>query len=164
MKKVLLAIVTLAGFVFAQNNPMVNQRWNIFNINKVTTEFNNTGMLCNGNQQTRALAREPSFEYPAGSGISWGTCVGVALGAPLTQDPGVIGGYPNPANDPTAFCDATIDEGPAAFWDEEHFYPYAEFVNSDVAVLSTDNTTWPTPWPNVYPVLNDPIEFDSLTG
>jgi hypothetical protein len=164
MKKVLLAIVTLAGFVFAQDNPMVNQRWNIFNINKVTTEFNNTGMLCNGNQQTRALAREPSFEYPAGSGISWGTCVGVALGAPLTQDPGAIGGYPNPANDPTAFCDATIDEGPAAFWDEEHFYPYAEFVNSDVAVLSTDNTTWPNPWPNVYPVLNDPIEFDSLTG
>ena len=164
MKKVLLAIVTLAWFVFAQDNPMVNQRWNIFNINKVTTEFNNTGMLCNGNQQTRALAREPSFEYPAGSGISWGTCVGVALGAPLTQDPGVIGGYPNPANDPTAFCDATIDEGPAAFWDEEHFYPYAEFVNSDIAILSTDNTTWPNPWPNVYPVLNDPIEFDSLTG
>lgn len=164
MNKILLAVVVLAGFISAQNNPMVNQRWNIFNINKVRTEFNNTGMLCNGNQQTRALAREPSFEYPAGSGISWGTCVGVALGAPLTQDPGVIGGYPNPANDPTAFCDATIDEGPAAFWDEEHFYPYAEFVNSDVAILSTDNTTWPNPWPNVYPVLNDPIEFDSLTG
>lgn len=164
MKKILLAVVILAGFISAQNNPMVNQRWNIFNINKVRTEFNNTGMLCNGNQQTRALAREPSFEYPAGSGISWGTCVGVALGAPLTQDPGVIGGYPNPANDPTAFCDATIDEGPAAFWDEEHFYPYAEFVNSDVAILSTDNTTWPSPWPNVYPVLNDPIEFDSLSG
>jgi hypothetical protein len=164
MKKILLAILTLAGFVFAQNNPMVNQRWNIFNINKVRTEFNNTGMLCNGNQQTRALAREPSFEYPAGSGISWGTCVGVALGAPLTQDPGVIGGYPNPVNDPTAFCDATIDEGPAAFWDEEHFYPYAEFVNSDNAILSNDISTWPNPWPNAYPVLNDPIEFDSSTG
>ena len=64
MKKVLLAVVMLSGFVLAQNNPMVNQRWNIFNINKVRTEFNNTGMLCNGNQQTRALAREPSFEYP----------------------------------------------------------------------------------------------------
>ncbi|HSR18895.1 MAG TPA: hypothetical protein VLM39_12455 [Ignavibacteriaceae bacterium] len=164
MKKILLAIVVLAEFIAAQTNPMANQRWNIFNINKVRTEFNNTGMLCNGNQQSTALSREPSFEYPSGSGISWGTCVGVVLGAPLTQDPGVIGGYPNPANDPTAFCDATIDEGPAAFWDEEHFYPYAEFVNSDVAILSTDSTTWPDPWPAIYPVLNDPIEFDSLTG
>lgn len=140
---------------------MVNQRWNIFNINKVSTEFNNTGMLCNGNQQTAALAREPAFEYPTGSGISWGTCVGVALGAPLTQDPGVVGGYPNPANDPTAFCDATMDEGPAAFWDEEHFYPYSQFVNGDFAILSTDQSTWPNPWPTVYPVLNDPIAFDS---
>ena len=164
MKKILLTIVVFSNFIFAQNNPMDYQRWNIFNINKVSTELNNTGMLCNGNQQTRALAREPSFEYPAGSGISWGTCVGVALGAPLTQDTGAVGGYPNPINDPTAFCDATIDEGPAAFWDEEHFYPYAEFVNSDYAILSNDSSTWPNPWPNVYPVLNDPIQFDSLTN
>jgi hypothetical protein len=164
MKKIFPTLILLSGFIIAQENPMVYQRWNDFNINKVSTEFNNTGMLCNGNQQTRALAREPSFEYPTGSGISWGTCVGVALGAPLTQDPGVIGGYPNPANDPTAFCDATIDEGPAAFWDEEHFYPYAQFVNGDFAILSTDQTTWPNPWPTVYPILNDPIAFDSSTG
>ncbi len=166
MKKYLLAIVILSGLSFGQNNPMVNQRWNIFDINKVRTTFNNTGLLCNGNEQTTSLAREPSFEYPAGSGISWGTCVGVLLGAPIDQDPGVVGGWPDPAGDYTAFCDATLDEGPAAFWDEEHFYPYAQFVNSNSpsAILSTDPSTWPDPWPSEYPVLNDPVEFDSVTG
>ncbi len=164
MKKYVLAIVILSGLCFGQNNPMVNQRWNIFDINKVRTMFNNTGLLCNGNEQTSSLAREPSFEYPAGSGISWGTGVGVLLGAPIDQDPGVVGGYPDPAGDYTAFCDATLDEGPAAFWDEEHFYPYAQFVNSPSAILSTDPSTWPDPWPASYPVLNDPIEFDSATG
>jgi hypothetical protein len=164
MKKLLLAIVILEGFTFGQNNPMVNQRWGIFNINKVSTIFNNTGLLCNGNEQTTSLARPPAFEYPAGSGISWGTGVGVLLGAPIEQDPGVIGGLPDPQGDYTAFCDATLDEGPAAYWDEEHFYPYAQFVTSDKAIMSTDPTTWPNPWPAVYPVLNDPIEFDSATG
>jgi hypothetical protein len=164
MKKILLAITILSGCVLGQNNPMVNQRWNTFNINKVSTVFNNTGLLCNGNEQTTSLARVPSFEYPAGSGISWGTCVGVLVGAPIDQDPGVVGGYPDPQGDYSAFCDATLDEGPAAFWDEEHFYPYPQFVNSPNAIMSTDPTTWPDPWPTTYPVLNDPIEFDSVTG
>jgi hypothetical protein len=164
MKKILLIIILTSALIVAQNNPMVNQRWNIFNINKVRTEFNNTGLLCNGNQQSSSLAREPSFEYPAGSGFSWGTGVGVMIGAPIDQDPGAVGGFPNPQNDYTAFCDATLDEGPAAFWDEEHFFPYAEFVNSTKAIMSDDISTWPTQWPKVYPVLNDSIKFDPLTG
>ena len=143
---------------------MTYQRWNIFDINKVRTEFNNTGILCNGNQQSRSLAREPSFEYPAGSGFSWGTGVGVMIGAPINQDPGAVGGFPNPQNDFSAFCDATLDEGPAAFWDEEHFYPYPEFVNGSKALMSHDISTWPQQWPTTYPVLNDPIKFDSVTG
>ena len=164
MKKILLFIIFISAIVPAQNNPMVYQRWNIFDINKVRTEFNNTGMLCDGNEQSTSLAREPSFEYPAGSGISWGTCVGVMLGAPIDQADGAVGGWPNPADDYTAFCDATVDEGPAAFWDEEHFYPYPQFVNNDKAVMSDDKSTWPTQWPATYPVLNDPIKFDSVTG
>jgi len=154
----------LADTGLTQNNPMINQRWNTFDINKVSTQFNNTGMLCNGNEQSSSLARTPSFEYPTGSGISWGTCVAVALGAPLEQDSGAVGGWPNPVNDPVAFCDATMDEGPAAFWDEEHFYPYAEFVNGERALLSDDRDTWPEQWPSTYPVLNDPIKFDPITG
>lgn len=164
MKNILLLIFFISSILFAQNNPMSNQRYNIFNINKVRTEFTNTGLLCNGNQQSNALAREPSFEYPAGSGLSWGTGVGVMLGAPIDQEPGAVGGWPNPADDRTAFCDATLDEGPAAFWDEEHFFPYPEFVASDKAIMSDDKSTWPSTWPSSYPVLNDPIKFDPETG
>ena len=164
MKNILLIIFLTASIVFAQNNPMSNQRYNIFNINKVRTEFTNTGLLCNGNQQSSALAREPSFEYPAGSGFSWGTGVGVLLGAPIDQEPGAVGGWPNPQDDFSAFCDATLDEGPAAFWDEEHFFPYPQFVTSDKAIMSDDKSTWPSSWPTAYPILNDPIKFDPETG
>jgi hypothetical protein len=153
------------GNATAQNsNPMVNQRWNIFDINKVKTKFNNTGELCDGNEQNFSLARPPAFEYPAGSGYSWGTCVGVSVGAPLDQDSGAVGGWPNPADNYYAFCDATMDEGPAAFWDEEHFYPYAEFVGGNGACMSDDTTTWPAVWPTTYPVLGDPVLRDSVTG
>jgi hypothetical protein len=155
---------TLISAVLAQSNPMDYQRWNIFDINKIRTEFSNSGLLCNGNQQSPTLAREPSFEYPAGSGISYGTGVGVIVGAPLTQDSGAVGGWPRAQDNYEAFCDATLDEGPAAFWDEEHFYPYAQFVNGSRALMSDDPETWPVSWPTNYPVLNDPIKFDSLTG
>ncbi len=166
MKKMLLIIlIFLFENLSAQTlNPMVNQRWNIFDINKVRTQFNNTGELCDGNEQNFSLARPPAFEYPAGSGYSWGTCVGVVVGAPLDQDSGAVGGWPNPADEYVAFCDATMDEGPAAFWDEEHFFPYPEFVNGDRACMSTDSSTWPVSWPSVYPVLNDPVLRDSVTG
>lgn len=148
----------------AQSNPLDYQRWNIFDINKIRTEFNNTGLLCNGNNQSFNLAREPSFEFPAGSGISYGTGVGVLIGAPLDQDPGVIGGLPKEEDDYYAFCDATLDEGPAAFWDEEHFFPYPAFVNGERAAMSDDQESWPADWPESYPVLGDPILFDSVTG
>jgi hypothetical protein len=153
-----------SGFVFAQINPMDYQRWNEFDINKIKTIFNNTGMLCNGNQQSQALARQPAFEFPAGSGISYGTCVGVTIGAPINQEEGAVGGWPRPQDEITAFCDATIDEGPAAYWDEEHFFPYSEFVNINRALMSDDPETWPSSWPTEYPILGDPIQFDSVTG
>jgi hypothetical protein len=167
MNKILFLITMLllsGSILVAQDNPMKFQRWNRFDINKVSTEFNNTGLLCNGNQQSPALARQPAFEYPTGSGYSWGTAVGVAIGAPIAQDEGAVGGFPNPEDNYSAFCDATIDEGPAAYWDEEHFFPYSQFVNGDRALMSDDSETWPTEWPMVYPVLNDPIKFDSETG
>ncbi len=166
MKKgILVTIIFIFGTMSAQTfNPMINQRWNIFDINKVRTEFNNTGELCDGNEQNSSLARPPAFEYPAGSGLSWGTCVGVAVGAPIDQDSGAVGGWPNPADDYSAFCDATMDEGPAAYWDEEHFFPYPQFVNGNNACMSTDSTTWPASWPSTYPILNDPVLRDSVTG
>ncbi|MGD8780832.1 MAG: T9SS type A sorting domain-containing protein [Ignavibacteria bacterium] len=163
-KLTIITMLILTVFIKAQDNPMVNQRWNIFDINKLSTEFNNTGLLCNGNQQSTALARQPSFEYPAGSGLSWGTGVGVVIGAPINQTDGAVGGRPNPADDYYAFCDATLDEGPAAYWDEEHFFPYPEFVNGERALMSDDPETWPAQWPQAYPILNDEIKFDPETG
>ncbi|NIT55892.1 MAG: T9SS C-terminal target domain-containing protein, partial [Aliifodinibius sp.] len=114
------------------------QRWGILDINRVRTKFNNTGLLCDGNQQSISKARPPAFEFPNGSGISYGTAVGVAIGAPKNQLPGAVGSYP--PQDYSAFCDATLDEGPAAFWDEEHFAPYAEFVGlaGQSAAMSDD--------------------------
>jgi len=154
-----LFLIVFSGIALAQQNPMDYQRWNIFDINKIRTTFNNTGMLCNGNEQSTALARPPAFEFPAGSGISYGTCVGVTVGAPIDQLDGAVGGWPNPADDITAFNDATMDEGPAAYWDEEHFFPYQAFVNSNRALMSDDPATWPQSWPTEYP-----IKFDSVTG
>ena len=60
-----LFLIVFSGIALAQQNPMDYQRWNIFDVNKIRTTFNNTGMLCNGNEQSTALARPPAFEFPA---------------------------------------------------------------------------------------------------
>ena len=162
--KIIVAVLLVTSALPAQENKMIWKRWNIFDVNKVRTQFSNTGLLCDGNQQNPSLARPPAFEFPAGSGLSWGTAVGVVVGAPIDQDSGAVGSWPNPADNYEYFCDATLDEGPAAFWDEEHFYPYPEFVHGDRALMSDDPETWPDPWPKVYPVLGDSIKFDPETG
>lgn len=156
-KFILLIIIIIYVQGFSQSeDPMLYQRWNIFDINRVRTKFNNTGLLCDGNQQNIPLARPPAFEYPNGSGLSYGTAIGVVIGAPADQLPGAVGGL-NTNN--REYCDATLDEGPAAFWDEEHFAPYPEVVKGDKAPLSTDPTTWPT-WPSVIPELFRLIVFN----
>lgn len=155
-----LAGATLCVFsLHAQNeHPMNYQRWNTFSINKVSTQFNNTGMLCDGNNQSISLARPPAFEYPTGSDVSWGTCVAVVVGAPAEQDPGVVGGQ-NPDNYP--YLDGTMDEGPADFWNDEHFAPYPEFVTSPQALMSNDPDAWPDAWPQLYPDSNDSLLIGS---
>lgn len=152
-KLILLSLMYVAG-LFAQTDPMLYQRWNIMGINRVRTQFNNTGLLCDGNEQNIPLARPPAFEYPNGSGLSYGTSVGVVIGAPGNQDPGAIGGD-NPNH--LEYLDATIDEGSAAFWDEEHFAPYPEVVSGSKAAVSNDPTTWPQRWPQFVPGTNQPL-------
>ena len=143
------------------SDPMLYQRWNIMDINRVRTKFNNTGQLCDGNEQIISLARPPAFEYPNGSGLSWGTCVALVIGAPGVQDTGAVGGS-NPTN--LEYADGAMDEGPAAFWDPEHYAPYPEVVSptSPGAPISTDSTTWPTMgpqhgWPALIPGTSDPL-------
>ncbi len=159
-KAVLFFFILLYGnFGFAQTDPLLYQRWNIMDINKVRTKFNNTGLLCDGNEQNFSLAHPPCFEYPTGSGLNYGTSIGVVLGAPGGQDTGAVGGA-----DPEdlEYLDGTIDEGSAAFWDPEHFAPYPDFINGSKAAMSTDKTTWPTAgvnkgWPATIPGTNQPL-------
>lgn len=73
-------IALMCAVTDAQENPLVHQGWNIFDINRVRTQFNNTRLLCDGNQQSMALARPPAFESPNGSGISYGTGVEIVIG------------------------------------------------------------------------------------
>lgn len=141
-------LFSFSGYFAQQRNPMDFKRWNTLNINKVATTFNNAGMLCDGNNQNSNLARSPSFEYPQGSSKQYGTAVAVVVGAPFGQDPEVVGGV-NPENYP--YLDATLDEGPADFWNEEHFGPYPEFTNPKLASISTDPESWPENWPSSLP-------------
>jgi len=141
-------------YIYAQTDPMLYQRWNIMDINRVRTQFNNTGLLCDGNQQNIPLAKPPAFEYPNGSGLSYGTSIGVVIGAPGNQDTGAVGGD-NPEQ--LEYLDGTMDEGSAAFWDEEHFAPYPEIVGGSKAALSNDPTTWPQSWPTLVPGTNQPL-------
>ncbi len=161
---VITLVLFLQNYINAQiKNPMDYKRWNKHDINKIATVFNNVGMLCDGNNQNSNLARSPSFEYPQGSGKEYGTCVAVVVGAPYPQDPSVVGGT-NPKNYP--YLDGTMDEGPADFWNEEHFAPYPEFANPSLASLSNDPNSWPQNWPaeipNYIPV--DGISNDIITN
>lgn len=157
-KKIILLVFLYHMRLFAQTDPMIYQRWNLLDINRVRTQFNNTGLLCDGNEQNIPLARPPCFEYPNGSGLSYGTSVGVVVGAPGNQDSGAVGGD-NPNH--LEYLDGTMDEGSAAFWDEEHFAPYPEIVGGSKAALSNDSTTWPLSWPQFVPGTNQPLVIGS---
>ncbi len=175
----LLSFISFPALFYPQvNDPMSYKRWNKIDINKISTVFSNSGLLCDGNNQNSNLARTPSFEYPQGSGKQYGTCVAVVVGAPFPQAPEVVGGT-NPDNLP--YLDGSMDEGCADFWNEEHFAPYSEFTNATVASISTDPNSWPISWaasiPNYYPVdglsnniitntnlPNVPIPLDPKTG
>jgi hypothetical protein len=155
----LLLLITLAENLQAQNSPMFYQCWNIMDVNKVRTKFNNTGLLCDGNEQNVPLARPPCFEYPNGSGIDYGVSVGIVIGSPANQDTGAVGGT-DVQN--LEYLDGTMSEGSSDFWDPEHFAPYSEVVGSTKAPLSTDKTTWPTKgpnrgWPANIPGTNQPL-------
>ena len=169
MVEMLLGIVIiLPSFGYSQilpYDPTIYERWNILNINRVRDQFNNMGELCDGNEQNIPLARPPAFEYPNGSNISYGTCVGVVIGCPFPQDTGAVGGVDSAG---LPYLDGTMNEGPAAFWDPEHFAPYPSVVSqtSTKAPLSTDPSTWPKlgpnqGWPSDIPGTNEPLQVGS---
>jgi hypothetical protein len=143
---VAVALCAIVSICAAQSDPMIYQRYGTMDINRVRTLFNNTGLLCDGNEQNIPLARPPAFEYPNGSGLSWGTCVALVIGAPGIQDTGAVGGDNTQRLE---YLDGSMDEGPAAFWDEEHYAPYAEVVaDQKLPAMSTNPATWPKSGPN----------------
>ena len=145
---VLLALILLVNGLSAQQE---YKRWNVFQINKIATKFSNALELCNGNWQEPALAMPPAFEYPAGSGISYGTDFAFIIAG---RRQATAGGR-NPGDKP--YVEAGMTEGPSDYWDPDHFDPFAIFVGGDRAAISNDPSTWPTNgpnhgWPAYYPM------------
>ncbi len=131
--KIYFFLIIFPMTVFGQREYI---RWNIFDINKVRTKFSNANQLCNGNFQNTVFALPPAFEYPAGSGINYGTDVAFIVGG-FQED----AGGENPNNLPCV--DAAMTEGPADYWDPDHYDPYLEFVHGDRACMSDDKESWP---------------------
>lgn len=129
----IMILIPLTLSLYAQREYI---RWNVFDVNKVHTKFSNANQLCDGNFQNPQFAMPPAFEYPAGSGLNYGTCVAFVAGG-FQED----AGGENPDNQP--LVDAAMTEGPADYWDPDHYDPYKAFVNGDRASMSDDPESWP---------------------
>ena len=130
---ILIVLLILPQWLLAQREYI---RWNTFDVNKLHTKFSNANELCNGNFQNTIFAMPPAFEYPAGSGINYGTDVAFIIGG-YQEDAGGV----NPDN--KVCVDAGMTEGPADYWDPNHFDPYENFVGGDRAAMSDDPESWP---------------------
>jgi len=162
--KVLTGILAISLVLGSRGNaqnldPHNLQRWNILGINKLTTKFANSNLLCAGTDQLLVFpAKPPAMEYPSGSGINFGGDIALTVGGRRQAD---AGGH-NPKDWP--YVDSGVEEGPAWFWDPHHFETYPEFVASDSAraLVSNDPASWPTNgpnhgWPAFYPGTNDSL-------
>ncbi len=155
MKKIIGLVLFLGIFataLLAQNkDPHDLMRWNVFNINKLSTKFSNTNMLaCGTNQAAVFPAYPPAMEYPTGSGINYAGGISFVVGGVSQSDAGGL----NPHN--WAYFDTGMEEGPAWIWDPHHFESYTEFVHGDRTPMSDDPDSWPTDgpnmgWPQYYP-------------
>ncbi len=137
-------IIFALNFINAQSKDPHNlMRWNVFDINKLTTKFSNTNVLANGtNQENVFPAYPPSMEYPSGSGINYGGCVSLVIGGRRQAD----AGGKNPHDWP--YFDSGMEEGPAWTWDPHHFQSYKNLVHGDRTPMSDDKDSWPIEGPN----------------
>jgi len=144
---VIFFLLGAATNLFAQNKDPHNlMRWNIFDVNKLSTKFSNTNMLAAGtNQPSIFPAQPPSMEYPAGSNLNYGGAVSFVVGGKKQTD----AGGKNPHN--WAYFDSGMEEGPVWIWDPHHFESYAELVHGDRTPMSDDVDSWPEQWPELYP-------------
>ncbi len=154
MKKVitLLIFVSLLGAQTA-NRPE-KLRWNTFNINKLWTKFNTDNLMAAGTDQMLVFpARPPAFEYPGGSGLNYAGFMGPVV-AGLRQE---NCSHPSPS-DGWPYVENAAIEGPAWYWDPQHWEADSTLLALDRAPLSTDPESWPSNWPTTYPD-GTPIEY-----
>jgi len=150
--KYILFLGLFTGMLYAQNKDPHNlMRWNVFDINKLSTKFSNTNMLaCGTNQPNVFPAYPPSMEFPTGSGLNYGGGISFVVGGKRQAD----AGGKNPHGWP--YFDTGMEEGPAWIWDPHHFESYPELVSGDRTPMSDDPESWPTDgpnkgWPAYYP-------------
>jgi len=152
--RILVIAFTLSMFTVlsAQNKDPHNlQKWNVFDINKLSTKFSNTNLLaCGTNQENIFPAYPPSMEYPSGSGLNYGAAVSFVVGGRRQADAGGLNPYDWP------YFDSGLEEGPAWIWDPHHFESYTELVNGDRTPMSDDPESWPVNgenhgWPRYLP-------------
>ena len=152
--KLLVISFALSFFtiLWAQNKDPNNlQKWNTFDINKLSTKFSNTNVLANGtNQPSVYPAYPPAMEYPSGSGLNYAGALSFVVGGRRQADAGGL----NP-NDWPHF-DSGLEEGPAYIWDPHHFQSYKNVVNGDRTPMSDDPESWPVSgansgWPEYLP-------------
>ncbi|MBU0476238.1 MAG: T9SS type A sorting domain-containing protein [Bacteroidetes bacterium] len=139
-------VLSILTVLSAQNKDPHNlQKWNVFDINKLSTKFSNTNILaCGTNQENIFPAYPPSMEYPAGSGINYGAAVSFVIGGRRQADAGGL----NP--DDEAYFDSGLEEGSAWIWDPHHFQSYQNFVTGDRTPMNDDPESWPD-WPQYLP-------------
>ncbi len=146
--KILVISLALSMFTIlsAQNKDPHNlQKWNVFDINKLSTKFSNTNVLANGSNQPNIFpAYPPAMEYPVGSGLNYAGTLSFVIGGRSQADAGGL----NPHNWP--YFDSGLEEGPAWIWDPHHFQSYKNFVNGDRTPMSDDPESWPS-WPQYLP-------------
>lgn len=150
LKKILLSLLVLTAISsvgYAQNKDPHNlMRWNVFDVNKLSTKFSNTNMLaCGTNQPSIYPAQPPSMEFPTGSGLNYAGGISFVVGGRRQADAGGL----NPHGWP--YFDSGMEEGPAWIWDPHHFESYPDLVHGDRTPMSDDPESWPASWPAVYP-------------
>lgn len=148
----LLLLLLLIHPAEAQNKDPNNlMRWNVFDINKLSTKFSNTNLLACGTDQPAVWpAYPPSMEYPAGSNMNYGGAVSFVVGGLRQADAGGKNPYAWP------YFDSGLEEGPAWIWDPHHFQSYRDMVHGDRTPMSDDQESWPVSgpnsgWPAYYP-------------
>lgn len=158
MKRLIITIMLVSHVLAQTANRPEKLRWNVLNINKLWTKFNSANLMAAGSDQPLVFpGQPPAFEYPGGSGLNYAGFMGLVVAGLRQQNPA----RPAPA-DGWPYVENAAIEGPAWYWDPQHWEAESLILNLDRVPVSSDPGSWPTVWPSTYP-WGSPIPYDSLT-